>query len=232
VEGEPFWGEARVYRARIAAVLFLFSAVCAAPSAPAAAPQGPITTQQGGGQNRERRPGVGGTITAVDDKSITLKTLDGRTVTVNVTEKTQYRKDRQPAKFSDFKVGEMVFAAGQSTGENSWQADFVAMRTGAGQEFREGLGKRFIAGEIKAIEGTRLTIARPDGVTQTISVDENTSFRKQRESITLIDIKPGDQVFGRGEMKNDVFVAATLTVGEPGMMRMGEPDQKWGEGPR
>jgi len=97
----------------------------------------------------------------------------------------------------------------------------AAMRTGAGKEFREGLGKRFIAGAIKSIEGTRLTIVRPDGVEQTITVDENTSFRKQGESITLADLKAGDHVFGRGELKNEIFVPAVLNVGEPGMGRMG-----------
>jgi hypothetical protein len=80
--------------------------------------------------------------------------------------------------------------------------------------FREGLGKRFIMGEIKSINGTQIEIARPDGVTQTISVDENTSFKKDSESITLADLKPGDRVFGRGELKNDVFVAAELNSGQ------------------
>jgi hypothetical protein len=68
-----------------------------------------------------------------------------------------------------------------------------------------------------------LTIQRPDGVTQTISVDENTSFRKDGESITLADLKPGDHVFGRGEIKNGVFVPAVLNLGQPrfGMQRQG-----------
>jgi hypothetical protein len=91
---------------------------------------------------------------------------------------------------------------------------------------REGMGKRFIAGEVTAINGTQLTIARPDGVSQTISADENTSFRKQNESVTLADIKVGDHVFGRGELKNDVFVPAELNVGQPGMMHRGRGQQQ------
>ena len=92
---------------------------------------------------------------------------------------------------------------------------------------REGLGKEFIVGEIKAITGTQLTILRPDGVTQNITVDESTSFRKQDQSVTLADFQVGDRVFGRGEMKNDVLVPAVLNVGElpmmgPGMMGRGQ----------
>jgi len=50
-------------------------------------------------------------------------------------------------------------------------------------------------------------------------VDENTSFRKDGQSVTLADLKPGDHVFGRGELKNNVFVPETLNVGDPRMMR-------------
>jgi len=94
-------------------------------------------------------------------------------------------------------------------------------------QFREGLGKNFIMGEIKSINGTQIEIARPDGQTQTIAVDENTSFHKNRESVTLADFKTGDRVFGRGEVKNNVFVAATLNEGQPGM---GRPGMRMGGG--
>src|SRR4029077_4271391 len=86
------------------------------------------------------------------------------------------------------------------------------------------LGKKFIAGEVKAINETKLTIARPDGQTQDIEVDENTSFKKGAESITLPDIKVGDFVRGRGELKDSVFVPRELIVGRPQMMiRMVSP---------
>lgn len=182
--------------------------------------------QMGQMQNGGRRgPGVAGTITAIDSATLVVKTRDGKTETVNLSDKTQFRKDRQPAKAADFKVGDEVFVRGQQAGD-SWTADVVAARpAGAGdmqQRMREGMGKQFIAGEVKAINGTQLTIARPDGVSQTITVDENTSFKKQNESITLADVKVGDHVFGRGELKSDVFVPATLNVGQPGMMRRGQ----------
>ena len=220
-----------MYRVAIVAVVLLLVVGCVGQDkVPVPPPDQPNSTQHQ--SDRRNRLGVAGTITAMDDKSMTLKTTDGRTVTVKLDEKTQYRKDRQPAKLSDFKVGDMAFVGGQSAGENTWQANFVATRSGAGQEFREGLGKRFIAGEIKSIDGTRLTISRVDGETQTINVDENTSFRKQGESVTLADLKPGDHVFGRGEVKNSVFVPAVLNVGEPGMMPMGPPQGKSGDEPR
>ncbi|MGA8149691.1 MAG: DUF5666 domain-containing protein [Terriglobales bacterium] len=208
----------------------LFSAVCLAQTAPATPPsqdQGPSAAQDSP-RNGHRPPGVAGTITAIDAKTITLKTRDGQTAQITLSDKTEYRKDRAPATFADFKVGEMVFVRGEKTGDNAWQAAIVGTRgSGGTPNFREGMGKLFIAGEVKSIDGTQLTIERPDGVAQTIAVDENTSFRKDGESITLADLKPGDHVFGRGEVKNGVFVPAMLNVGQPrfGMQRQnGAPD--------
>jgi hypothetical protein len=210
-----------------------------AQSAPSDSPtQGqPPATAEGQPGQQHRPPGVAGTITAVNADSIVVKAMDGRTVQVNLSDKTRYRKDRQAATLADFKVGDPVLVRGEPVGDNVWQADVVAGRpAGAGpseQFFRDGLGKRFILGEIKSVSGTQLAIERPDGVTQTITVDENTSFQKDGESITLADLKPGDRVFGRGEIKNNIFVPAVLNLGDPRMMWQGRgpgPGQGTGQG--
>ncbi len=202
---------------------------------PADRPAAPQGEQRREGRFMREGQGVGGTIEAIKPDGFTVKTMQGKTVTVKVTSETRFRKDRQDAKFSDFKPGDMVMVGGEPAGTETWTARFVASRTGgfAGgggggmQALREGMGKQFIAGEVKAIDGTKLTIARVDGQTQTIEVDENTSFRKNRESITLPDIKVGDHVFGRGAVNAaGVFVPTTLNVGEPRMMMMGGERQQ------
>jgi Domain of unknown function (DUF5666) len=175
-----------------------------------------------GNWQQHRGMGTGGTITAVSGNSITIQTREGQTAQVSVDENTQYRKGREDAKLSDLKVGDRIFVRGEQK-DGVWQAQMVVARPaggmggrgGPGGNFREGLGKQFIVGQITAINGTQLTIQRPDGVSQNITVDENTSFRKDDESITLADFKVGDHVFGRGELKNDVFVPAQLNVGQP-----------------
>ena len=170
-------------------------------------------------QHGRHHPGVTGTITAIDASSITVNTPDGTAAHVAITPETQFRKDREPAKANDFKVGDEIFVGGELK-DGVWQARFVGTRPtgGPGGDFRAELGKRFIAGEVKAMQGTQLTILRPDGVTQSITVDESTSFRKEGDSVTLADIKVGDHVFGRGELKNEVFVPAVLNVGQPRFM--------------
>ena len=185
---------------------------------------------------------VVGKVTAVSKDSLTLAPLmGGDAVTVKVSDTSRVVKDRQPFKFEQIKVDDVIFARGELK-NNSMQAAVVSVvnpemiqrvQQGGGPGGpgggmagfnREDLGKKFIAGEVKAINETKLTIARPDGQTQDIEVDENTSFKKSGESITLPDIKVGDFVRGRGELKENTFVPKELIVGRPQMrIMMGGP---------
>ena len=200
----------------ILAVLVLLASFAGAQM-PGSTPAESQGSQAGQGMGRGHRgPGVAGTITAISGNIITIRTMDGNTAQVNTTDQTRFRKDRQEAKLADLKVGDNVMVRGQQN-NGVWQAEMVGVPPAGfgGANMREGLGKRFIMGEIKSINGTQVEIARPDGVTQTIAVDENTSFKKDNQSVTLGDLKAGDHVFGRGELKNDVFVAAELNSGQP-----------------
>ncbi|MGZ4786903.1 MAG: DUF5666 domain-containing protein [Terriglobales bacterium] len=170
-----------------------------------------------------RGRGVMGEITAVNPDGYTLKTMQGNSATVKVTSGTKFMRNREPIKMSDLKVGDMVGVMGtpDANDPTTWNASVVVDRTAQMKEFKENLGKTMIAGEVKAIDGTKLTVLRPDGQTQTIEADENTSFRKGRESVTLADIKVGDHVMGRGAVKDGVFVPSELRVGGAGGMGMG-----------
>lgn len=165
--------------------------------------------------------GTAGEITEIKGDTLVLKTEQG-TQTVKTTERTMFRREGGAAKLANFKVGDRVVVGGEPGPDNTWAASFVGTpRQGGmmGGEFSpEQMGKKFIMGEVLKIDGTKITLKRPDGVEQTIEVDEDTSFRKSRtESVTLADIKVGDRVGGRGEVKNGVFVPSVLNVGLRGM---------------
>ena len=176
---------------------------------------------------------VMGTIVSVSSDNLVLKPENGNQVTVNVGKDTRIRKNRQEVKLSDFKAGDHVMAFGKF-GSDKTTLSAAGIMGGEMRGFgpggappsieemqKMGLGTKFIAGEVKDINETKLTILRPDGQTQTIEVDENTSFHTGHggESGTLADIKVGDHVTGRGEMKNGVFVPQNLRVGGPEGMR-------------
>ncbi len=181
---------------------------------------------------------VVGKVTAVTTNSLTVApAAGGDPVTIKIGDKTRVLKERQPIKPTDIKVDEMVFARGTLSGAtmdavlvSAISPENVQRMQGALQMNPADMGKKFIAGEVKAINELKLTIARPDNQTQEIEVDENTSFRKGRESITLADIKVGDFVRGSGELKNNVFMPKELTVGRPNMTMMGGPGGQGGQG--
>jgi hypothetical protein len=129
-----------------------------------------------------------GKITAIRDGAIDLTTPDGGTLTVKVTGQTEFRKDREPAKVTDFKVGDMVMVRGDENADHSVTARMVGARTGgpggpggpggAGGRQMGTLGKDYVVGEVKSIDAPRLTVLRPDNVTQTLELNEETSLRK------------------------------------------------------
>jgi Cu/Ag efflux protein CusF len=226
---------------RIVALVLISSFCVWAQDTPQTSPSPDSQAPAQGNWQQRRGPGTGGTITAINGNSMTIKTRDGQTAQVNLSDATRYRKGRDEAKLADLKVGDMVFVRGEQK-DGIWQAEVVAERPaggmgmgGQGGNFRENMGKTFIIGEVTAINGTQLTIKRPDDVTQNITVDENTSFHKDNESVTLTDLKVGDHVFGRGELKDNVFVPSQLNVGQPhfgGMRGQGGPHGQSGTSPQ
>jgi hypothetical protein len=60
---------------------------------------------------------------------------------------------------------------------------------------------------------------RIDNVTQTMELNEETSLRSGRDSITMADIQAGDHVFARGAVVNDMFVPKNLNVIPPEMWK-------------
>jgi hypothetical protein len=189
---------------------------------------------------------VRGTVTAVAGDHFTVKTEAGEVYQVAVSANTRLTKDRQPLKVADIKVGDGMGAMGVlDAPTKTVHAVFVGVLDAEQvKKAREGLGKVFITGKVTAIDmdGLKLTVLRPDGVSQVIGVDEGTSFRRGGrgmaamvsgsgvidapgpaarggaaaggggESITFADVKVGDGVAGRGGLKNGLFVPTELGV--------------------
>jgi hypothetical protein len=169
--------------------------------------------------------GVGGTVTAVTGTTITIKTEDGDTyqILTSANSHIMRRVDRQPepVKIADIHVGDAVMAGGEIDAKaRTVGAVFVMVLTpeqaAQARKMREDFGKTWTAGEVTAIKDLDITIKRRDGVTQTVSVDENTSFKKQNDSVTLADIQVGDMLRATGALKGSAFLAATVNVGRMG----------------
>lgn len=188
--------------------------------------------QQDGGRagGRPNFQGVGGEITRIEGSVLTLTTFRGETAKVSVSDSTRIMKDGAAATLGDLKVGDRIMARGQQGQDGVWVAEGIRSgqpgQGGPGGQGGRGIrgpggpinsadnGKTYIAGTITKIEGLNLTVQKPDGSEQVIAVDDDTSFRNaRRQSVTLADIKLGEQVRGGGEVKNGVFVAKELIAG-------------------
>jgi hypothetical protein len=184
---------------------------------------------------------VRGTVTAVAADHLTIKTDSDEVYQVTMTPNTRLMKERQPIQAGEVKVGDGVGAMGElDAPKKTLHALFVAvMDAEQVRKMREDLGKTYITGKVTAIDDLKLTILRPDHVSQVIEVDETTSFRRGRgrrrgnmtsdavsspgaanpvpndtsgEIVTLADVKVGDMIAGRGSMKHGAFVPTTLAI--------------------
>jgi hypothetical protein len=189
-----------------------------------------LSAQQNDSQGPPRGGGAGfmglgsavhGTVTAVSGSEFTIKTEDGTTYKVATGPNTHLMKDRQPIKASDIHTGDVIMTGGDVDEKaHTVGAVFLAVldaeQVQRMKQAQADFGKTWTAGKITAISDLTLTIERPDKKSQAVTVDENTSFRKHRDSITLADIKVGDTVSARGALQNGNFVATVLSVIDPG----------------
>jgi hypothetical protein len=123
---------------------------------------------------------IRGTVTATASDHLTIKTDAGDVYEIAITPNTRMTRDRQPVKPEDVKVGDGVGAMGElDAPKKTVHALFVAvMDAEQVKKLREDLGKTYITGKVTAIDDVKVTVMRPDNVSQVIEVDETTSFRK------------------------------------------------------
>src|SRR5258708_14278714 len=165
-------------------LLVLLSATMVRAQAPATdttgQEQGPIVTERlmqrpEGGQGQA----LFGKIAAIGNGSVELTKPDGSTVSVKITDKTQYHKDRQAAKLGDFKVGDLVFVRLDENADYGMTAKLIGGRSGAGPEggnrvFGE-MGRDFVAGEVKSVDAPKLTVTGGQTCALSIRSEEHTS---------------------------------------------------------
>ena len=148
---------------------------------------------------------------------------DGSEQVITITPKTEFRRDREPAKLKDFKVGDGVLVRGEENADHSVTAQMIAGRNGNGganggpnrQNPIGTMGKDYVVGEVKAIDPPSITVMRTDNVKQTFELNEDTSLRKGHDSVTMADIQVGDHIFAHGALQQDQFVPKTVMVIEP-----------------
>lgn len=169
----------------------------------------------GMGQAFGRGNGVRGTVTAAKPNSFTIRTDEGDIYQVLYSPNTRLMKDRQPIDAGDVHVGDMLMAGGLVDAKAKTVGAVLVVDVDAKEveKARAAFGKTWVMGKVTAIHDLKITIERAgDKHLQTLEVDENTSFRKRREDVTLADVKVGDTISADGALHADTFLATTLRI--------------------
>jgi len=170
--------------------------------------------RQGGPQRRGRfkRVLIRGEVIRVEGDNFVISTKDGQTKTVTVTQRTKFGKPILVDK-DKLKIGNNIFALGQSAGEGSIEAKMIrvlpgenrgkpsrrrsqpprSMDRGAKQGMPRGgrQGYRKIRGTITGL--APLTIKGYSGDTMTVEVTSNTRIIEETPA-SYSDLKAGDKV--------------------------------------
>lgn len=184
--------------------------------------------------------GVMGTVTEVTPDHYTVKNSAGETWTVHYSVNTRLMKQPprsageagrermsgagnppQPIKPADIKVGDAIGAGGEVDEQaKSLGAVFILQldpeRAREMREMEANFGKTWLMGRVTAINETKVTVhSGIDNADHTFAADENTTFRRRREPVTLADMQVGDNVRVEGAVKDGQFMASTVSVMMP-----------------
>jgi hypothetical protein len=212
-----------------------------------------------GGMGGMMGRGLAGTVTAAAADHYTIKTENGETYTVYYSVNTRIMKQPaqqrgrgqgggqgmnaeavggppQALKPTDIKVGDAILVMGDvDAAAKSVGAMAVVQvdpeRAKQMREMQANYGKTWLMGKVTAVDGVKVTlIGSVDNAAHSFVADENTTFRKHREPITLGDIAVGDMVRAEGTVKDGAFLATTVTA--MGAPAEGTPRAPRGDQPR
>jgi hypothetical protein len=183
--------------------------------------------------------GVMGTVTETAPDHFTVKTETGDVYTIHFSVNTRIMKGGggqrrgqgggdefpvnppTPIKASDIKVGDAIGASGEIDANAKSVGAIIIFqidpeRARQMREMQANYGKTWVMGRVTAINDVKVTLqGGPDNAAHTFVADENTTFRKRRDPVTLADIQVGDMVRAEGAIKNGAFLATSVAVMSP-----------------
>ncbi len=124
----------------------------------------------------------------------------------------------QEIKPTDIKTGDTISVMGEvdATAKTANATRIAQLDPAVVQQMRAmeaDFGKTWLMGKVTAIDGTKITLTGiTDNAAHSVVADENTTFRKRRDPITLADIQVGDTVRANGAVKDGVFTATDVNV--------------------
>jgi len=209
------------------------------PTSPVPAPGAHPGMGRGGNRNWAgfmAGRGIMGTVTEVGTDRYTLKTEMGDIYTVYFSANTRVikqpaqrmnyqgtgmRTPPQEIKATDIRVGDAIAATGEvdSAAKSIGAMTVIKIDPEHAREMREmaaNFGKTWLMGKVTEVKDTKVTLqSQVDNASHAFVADENTTFRRRREPVTLADLQVGDTLRVEGAVKDGVFIASAVAVMGP-----------------
>jgi uncharacterized protein DUF5666 len=164
---------------------------------PGAAGNGPAAAPDFG---RFGRPGIGFrqiTIASINGSDVTLKTDDGWTRTITITDSVKLTKGGQPITMADLKVGDQVRFRQTRSDDGTYTVTALAVVVPT------------IQGKASDITSSGFKVTTRDGSVWTVTVNGSTVYQFGQATGSLSDVKDGQQVFVAGTVPSDNQMTAS-----------------------
>jgi hypothetical protein len=148
-------------------------------------------------------PGIGRaiTITAIAGSDVSLKTDDGWTRTITVTDKTEIRIGSQKAALADLKVGDNVSLNETKNTDGTYTVTLVVVRVPS------------IGGTVTAVTSAGFTVKLRDGSSKTVTVSSSTDYQIAGSAGAKADVVVGSRVQVEGTVgTGDAFSATVVHI--------------------
>jgi len=169
--------------------------------------------------------GSGGTITAINGSTLTLRTMEG-TETVNTSGSTQYTKERQTIAFGDLKVGDMVRVIPDAS-----SAKPATPGTGTVSASRVVVIEPMLGGRVVSIDGNTVNLVGRGGRELTVTLTDATKYYNGQASADRSAVTVGSHIVASGGQDGLTHLTAdTVTVIPAGARGAGAAGPMWRRG--
>ncbi|HET9690736.1 MAG TPA: DUF5666 domain-containing protein [Acidimicrobiales bacterium] len=158
-------------------------------------------------------PGAGGTITAINGSTLTLRTEDG-TQTVDTSSTTTYTKERTTITAGDLHVGDVVRVVATRPSTSSGATTPPAPGTGTVDAQKVTVVEPTFAGRVDNITGSTYELVGRDGQLLTVTTTPSTRFYDGAATASSSAITVGSHVVAEGTQTGiTTLTADVLAVG-------------------
>ncbi|NTU81312.1 MAG: hypothetical protein HGA45_18365 [Chloroflexales bacterium] len=198
---------------------FTATVVHANTTAPQGRPRGP-------GRNDGTR--AGGQVASVDGSTITVTRPDGTSQAILTTDSTTVELDGSTTSRDKLAAGQFIHAEGTTDSTGTFTATAVHASTTApqGRPGDGGPGRNdgtHAGGQVASVDGSTITVTRPDGTSQTIQTTGSTTVELDGSASSLSAIAAGQFIHAEGTTDSAgaftataVHASTTAPQGRPG----------------